>query len=159
MSSGASESAAGIGRFAAWSGTAGLAGRTVEGMDPWEAAGWGLAGGAAAGLVQFAAAIVAAGHRWPFRREQIIPGLAVFAIALAVGALVAAATHDSLRGPWPALVMGLGAPATLRGLLAGVQVQERKDPAPPIAPLVVPARPAEAPDPPNTTRTEAGTEQ
>jgi hypothetical protein len=121
-------------------------------MDAWEAAGWGLAGGGAAGLVQFAAAIVAAGYLWPYRRDQLVPGLAVFTIALAVGALVAAATHDSLRGPWPALVMGLGAPATLRGLLAGVQVEQHKD----SAPLTVPTRPTEAPE---AKRTEAGTER
>jgi hypothetical protein len=95
-------------------------------MEFWEAAGWGLAGGAVAGLVQFAAAIISAGYRWPFRRDQIGPGLAVFVIALAVGAVVAGATHDSLRGPWPALVMGLGAPATIRGLLSGVQVQQEQ---------------------------------
>lgn len=101
-------------------------------MEIWEAAGWGLAGGLAAGLVSLMTAITSAGFTWPWHGhpEQARPRLFVFGCGLALGALVAAATHDSMSGAWPAFIMGVGAPATIRGALAGVSVTERKPDSP-----------------------------
>jgi len=43
--------------------------------------------------------------------------------ALLLGALVATASHAQMSGAWPAFVIGAGAPATIRGLLSGVEVR------------------------------------
>jgi hypothetical protein len=96
-------------------------------MAWYHAAGWGVAGGLAAGLVSLMTAVATAGFSWPWRDspEQIGPRLFVSASAILLGALVAAATHDSMNGAWPAFVMGVGAPATVRGLLSGIEVSER----------------------------------
>ena len=49
-------------------------------------------------------------------------GLCFFGCGLLLGALVAAAAHSQMSGAWPAFVIGAGAPATIRGLLSGVEV-------------------------------------
>ncbi|RCV49719.1 hypothetical protein DEF23_17730 [Marinitenerispora sediminis] len=97
-------------------------------MGVLEAAMWGLAGGLAAQLLSLVTAVTAAGFTWPWQghREQIGPRLFVFVAGLILGALVAAATHNSMNAPWPAFIMGVGAPATIRGVLSGVTVSERK---------------------------------
>lgn len=94
----------------------------------WQATAWGLSGGLAAGLASFMMAVAKAGFAWPWRGhpEQIGPRLFVFAGALVLGGLVAAATHDSMSGAWPAFVIGVGAPATVRGLLSGIEVSEHE---------------------------------
>lgn len=95
-----------------------------------EAAVWGCAGGAVAGLVSMSAAIAAANFRWPWRRvpegDGAWPYLLVGAINLAVGAVVAAATHSQIDGAWPALIMGASAPSVIRGILSRIEVTERK---------------------------------
>ncbi|MDF9817126.1 hypothetical protein [Streptomyces sp. SPB162] len=90
----------------------------------WEqAALWGLAGGLATGLLSLTAAVIAADYQWPWTRRQLGPRLFVVAGGLLLGALVAAAAHGQMSGGWPAFVMGAGAPATIRGLLAGLEVE------------------------------------
>lgn len=95
-----------------------------------EAAVWGMAGGAVAGLVSLSAAIVAANFRWPWRRlpdgDGVWPYVLVGAINLTVGAVVAAATHAQISGAWPALIMGASAPSVIRGILSRIEVAERK---------------------------------
>jgi hypothetical protein len=96
-----------------------------------EAAAWGMTGGAVAGLISLAAAIIAANFRWPWRRhpdggDGVWPYLLVGAINLIVGAVVAGATHSQLTGPWPALIMGVSAPSVIRGILSRIEVTERK---------------------------------
>lgn len=97
-----------------------------------EAAVWGLAGGAAAALVSLTAAIKAAGYRWPWRgrdgvsdveaRERFWARVVVLGGSLGLGAIVAAAAHGQMSGPWPAFLLGVGAEASVRGILAGVEV-------------------------------------
>jgi|SRR5580698_155458 hypothetical protein len=93
-----------------------------------DAASWGLAGGAAAGLVNLAAAVKAAGFHWPWRNGEgdLGPRLFVAGVGLALGAIVAGAAHSQITGPWPALVMGVSAPSLIRGILSGVEVHELK---------------------------------
>lgn len=93
-------------------------------MTWWQAALWGLAGGGAAGLLSLSAAVVSAEFNWPWRRKDggLGPRLFVLSVGLALGAIVAAAAHDQISGPWPAFIFGIGAPATIRGLLSGVEV-------------------------------------
>ncbi len=95
------------------------------------AAGWGLAGGLAAGVLALMTAVTAAGFRWPWKRSERGPRLFVFGCGLLLGALVAAAAHSQISGGWPAFAMGAGAPATIRGLLSGIEVH----PLPHMAPL------------------------
>ncbi|WP_188197260.1 hypothetical protein [Nonomuraea sp. SYSU D8015] len=101
-----------------------------------EAALWGLAGGGAAALVSLIAAIKAAGYRWPWRgkdrtdqeiREHFWARFAVLGGSLLLGSIVAAAAHGQMSGPWPAFLLGVGAEASVRGLLAGVEVAVRKE--------------------------------
>ncbi len=87
-----------------------------------DAAAWGLAGGLAAGLLALMTAVTAAGFRWPWKRGELGPRVFVFGCSMVLGALVAAAALSQISGPWPAFVMGAGAPATIRGLLSGVEV-------------------------------------
>jgi hypothetical protein len=95
-------------------------------MDWMEAAFWGLAGGLAAGLFSLLASIIAAGYRWPGPlRREFGPRLFVFGFGVLLGALVAVAVHSQLSGPWPAFVLGVGAPSVIRGLLSHIEVQER----------------------------------
>lgn len=101
-------------------------------MGLFEAAAWGMTGGAVAGLASLAAAIVAADFRWPWRRSSnggdgVWPYLVVAVINLVVGAVVAAATHSQLTGAWPALIMGVSAPSVVRGILSRIEVTERKE--------------------------------
>lgn len=113
----------------------------------WHAAAWGLAGGAAAGLASLMTAVAKGGFTWP-PKDELGPRLFVFTGTLLLGALVAAAMHASMSGAWPAFVMGAGAPATVRGLLAGVQISERV-PTPDPASTPALASPAPSPtDPP-----------
>src|SRR5262249_12818486 len=88
----------------------------------------GLAGAAVPGLMGLAAAVVAAGYRWPWRLsvDGIWPHLFVVAIGLIVGAVVAAAAHAQMTGAWPALIMGACAPSVIRSVLSRVEVTERK---------------------------------
>jgi hypothetical protein len=48
--------------------------------------------------------------------------LFVLASGLLLGAVVAAAAHGQMSGPWPAFIFGISAPATIRGVLSGVEV-------------------------------------
>jgi len=56
---------------------------------------------------------------------------------LILGALVAAAAHAQMSGGWPAFVIGAGAPATIRGLLSGLEVHPEL-PSPPEVPPALP---------------------
>lgn len=98
-------------------------------MTWWQAAGWGLAGGLAAGVLSLMTTVTTAGFKWP-RRGEFGPRLFVLGGGLLLGALVAAASSSQMSGAWPAFVIGAGAPATIRGLLAGVQVDVKLPPAP-----------------------------
>jgi hypothetical protein len=90
-----------------------------------EAALWGLSGGGAAAVLSLMTAITSNGFAWPWARGEAVPRLVVMAGSLLLGALVSAAAHNQMSGPWPAFVIGMGAPATVRGLLGGVQVTPR----------------------------------
>ena len=68
-------------------------------------------------------AVTSAGFRWPWERGELGPRLFVLGCGLLLGALVAAASHAQMSGAWPAFVIGAGAPATIRGLLSGVEVR------------------------------------
>lgn len=93
-------------------------------MTWWHAALWGLAGGGAASALSLAAAVVSAGYTWPWSKEgELAPRLFVLGTGLLLGALVATAAHDQVSGPWPAFIFGVGAPATIRGILSGVEVR------------------------------------
>jgi hypothetical protein len=91
-------------------------------MSWWQAAIWGLAGGLAAGVLALMTAVTAAHFKWPWKRDEVGPRLFVICCGLLLGALVAAAAHSQMSGAWPAFVIGAGAPATIRGLLSGVEV-------------------------------------
>jgi hypothetical protein len=95
-----------------------------------EAALWGLAGGGVAGLVELSLAVRAAGFHWPWRgkKDGIWPRMFVFAVGLVVGAGVAAGASSEITGPWPALLMGVGAPAVIQGILSRGEVAEAKPP-------------------------------
>lgn len=93
---------------------------------------WGLAGGAVAGLVALAAQVQAE-HRWPWRGQEhgIGPWLFVFGVGIIVGAVVAAAAHSQMTGPWPALLMGVSAPSIVRGALSrSSEVTTKAEPVP-----------------------------
>ena len=63
---------------------------------------------------------------------------------LLFGALVAAASHAQMSGAWPAFVIGAGAPATIRGLLSGVEVRARPSLGlAPVRPAIRERKPAE----------------
>ena len=100
-----------------------------------QAAGWGLAGGLAAGLLALMTAVTAVGFHWPWKRDQVAPRVFVLGCGLVLGALIAAAAHSQMSGGWPAFVMGACAPATIRGLLSGVEAHSRL----PGSPAPVPA--------------------
>ena len=91
-------------------------------MSWWQAAGWGLAGGLAAGVLALMTAVISAGFRWPWKHDEFGPRLFVLGCGLFLGALVAAAAHSQMSGAWPAFVIGVGAPSTIRGFLTGVEV-------------------------------------
>ena len=91
-------------------------------MSWWQAASWGLAGGVAAGVLALMTAVTAAHFKWPWKPGEFGPRLFVFCGTLLLGALVAAAAHAQISGAWPAFIIGAGAPATVRGLLSGVEV-------------------------------------
>jgi MFS family permease len=100
-------------------------------MTWWQTALWGLAGGGAASVLSLSAAVVSAGYTWPWRKEgELGPRLFVLAAGLVLGSLVATAAHDQISGPWPAFIFGIGAPATIRGILSGVEVRPRPDSVP-----------------------------
>ena len=109
-------------------------------MSWWQAAGWGLAGGLAAGVLALMTAVTSAGFRWPWKRDEFWPRLFVLGCGLLLGALVAAASHAQMSGAWPAFVIGAGAPATIRGLLSGVEVRVK----PPLGPPSVSGEPKPA---------------
>jgi hypothetical protein len=95
-------------------------------MGVFAAAAWGTGGGLAAGLVAVAAAITTAGFRWPWDRETFWPRMVVTVIGLIVGALVAGAAHGQMISPWPAFLLGVGAPSVIRGALSRLEVAEQK---------------------------------
>ncbi len=99
-------------------------------MSWWQASGWGLAGGLAAGVLALMTAVTSAGFRWPWKHGEFGPRLFVLGCGLLLGALVAAASHAQMSGAWPAFVIGAGAPATIRGLLSGVEVRAKPSPGP-----------------------------
>lgn len=125
-------------------------------MGAWESRLWGLAGGAAAGLLSLMTAVIGNGFRW-WPPDERGPRLFVLACAVLLAALVAAAAGGEMSGPWPAFVIGAGAPATLRGLLRGVEVGPKGELKPSsIVPPEVPER-AEIPTPGSTEQAkEAG---
>ncbi|WP_127934785.1 hypothetical protein [Nonomuraea polychroma] len=90
----------------------------AEALGVLEAAAWGLAGGVATALVSLVAAIRAASFRWPWRRkgvterearEELSARLFVLGGSCVLGALVAAAAHGQMSGPWPAFIIGVAA--------------------------------------------------
>lgn len=85
---------------------------------------WGLAGGGAASVVTLCLDIRAAQYHWPWSAEggELAPRMVVLLAGLLMGAVVSAAAHDQISGPWPAFIFGIGAPATIRGILSGVEV-------------------------------------
>jgi len=89
---------------------------------------WGLAGGGAAGLVSLMTSIAANGFAWWSKSERG-PRLFVFGCSLLLGALVAAAASSEMSGPWPAFVIGVGAPSTIKGLLSGIEVDPPPEPS------------------------------
>src|SRR5260370_40782338 len=91
-------------------------------MSWWQAGGWGLAGGLAAGVLALMTAVHSAGYRWPWKRDQFGPRLFILGCGLLLGALVATPSHAQMNGAWPAFVLGAGAPPTIRGVLAGADV-------------------------------------
>jgi|SRR6516164_7300186 hypothetical protein len=103
-------------------------------MSWWQAAGWALAGGLAAGVLALMTAVTSAGFRWPWKPGELGPRLSVLGGGLLLGALAAAATHAQMSGAWPALVIGAGAPATVRGLLSGVEVRQKPLPGDGVGP-------------------------
>jgi hypothetical protein len=103
-------------------------------MELWQAALWGLIGGAVAQSLRTAADVKATNFRWPWLKEDaggFSPYLFVAFVSLASGGVVAAAAHGQMTGPWPAMIMGITAPSVVRGVLSGIEVSERK-PDPPI---------------------------
>jgi hypothetical protein len=93
-----------------------------------EAAAWGIAGGLASGLVTLSADVVGAGYKWPWRDNEygIGPRLFVLGVGIIIGGIAAAAAHGQMTGGWPAFLMGVGAPAVIRGALARVEITEAK---------------------------------
>jgi hypothetical protein len=93
-----------------------------------EAGAWGIAGGIAAGLVALSADVVGAKFRWPWGNnpDGIWPRVFVIAVGLVVGAIVAAAAHSQMTGPWPAFLLGVGAPAVVQAAITRVEVAEGK---------------------------------
>ena len=90
-----------------------------------QAACWGLAGGLAVEVLALMTAVKAADFQWPWKRDELWPRLFVLGCGLFLGAVVAAAAHSQMSGGWPAFIMGAGAPATIRGLLSGIEVHPR----------------------------------
>ncbi|WP_033287057.1 hypothetical protein [Streptomyces sp. NRRL F-525] len=117
-------------------------------MTWWQAAAWGLAGGGAASVLSFITGVVSAGYSWPWRgrkKKELGPRLFVLTALAVLGAVVAAAAHDQISGPWPAFIFGVGAPATIRGLLSGVEISPGSSSR---TAVPVEARPIAAPPPP-----------
>jgi hypothetical protein len=85
-----------------------------------------MAGGLAAGLATVAAAIRAEGYKWPWEKGYAWPWFTVTTIGITLGGIVAAAAHSQMSGPWPALLMGIGAPAVIHGALSTTEVAVRK---------------------------------
>ncbi len=97
------------------------------GVSVLEASGWGLAGGVASGLVALLAAVVEAGHSWPWRyhADGIWPRLFVVGTGAVIGAIVAGAAHGQMSGDWPPFLLGVCAPSVLSQFIArGVEVTE-----------------------------------
>jgi len=107
-------------------------------MTWWQAAGWGLAGGLAAGILGLMTTVIQRGFKWWDPAERG-PRLFVLCCGLGLGALVAAAASSQISGPWPAFVIGAGAPATIRGLLSGVHVDVK---VPALEQIPAPSEPA-----------------
>jgi uncharacterized membrane protein YfcA len=94
-------------------------------MDWIQAAGWGAAGALATGVLALMSTVATAGYRWPWARDELVPRLFVLGGGVLVGAVVAAAAHSQISGPWPAFIIGASAPAVIRSLLSGVEVDVR----------------------------------
>jgi hypothetical protein len=90
------------------------------------AGGWGLLGGAVAALVGFGADIRTARYQWPWHEDKQgpWPRLCVYGVGVVVGMVVAGAAHAQMNGPWPALLMGVGAPSVVKGLISRIEVSE-----------------------------------
>jgi hypothetical protein len=93
-----------------------------------EAAAWGIAGGLASGLVALSADVAAAGFKWPWRDNEdgVWPRVFVLGVGILIGGIAGAAAHGQMTGGWPAFLMGVGAPAVIRGVLARLAVAEGK---------------------------------
>jgi len=63
-----------------------------------QAAGWGLAGGLAAGVLALMTAVTSAHFTWPWKRSEIGPRLFVLGSGLLLGGLVAAASASQMSG-------------------------------------------------------------
>ncbi|WP_155368026.1 hypothetical protein [Catellatospora vulcania] len=93
-------------------------------MTVLQAAIWGVAGGAVAALVVLIADVVAAKFLWPYAAGTGRARMFVLVAQLLISGVVAAAAHQQISGPWPALLLGVTAPATIRAALANVEVTE-----------------------------------
>jgi hypothetical protein len=78
-------------------------------------------------MLSLMTSVTANGFAW-WNKEERGPRLFVFGCSVFLGALVAAAASGEMSGPWPAFVIGAGAPATIKGLLSGVEVQPSAKP-------------------------------
>jgi hypothetical protein len=98
------------------------------GMILIEAAAWGIGGGLASGLVGLSADVAAAGFKWPWRDNEdgAWPRLFVLGVGIVIGGIAAGAAHSQMTAGWPAFLMGVGAPAVIRGLLSRIAVAEGK---------------------------------
>jgi hypothetical protein len=94
-------------------------------MDWIQAAGWGLAGGLAAGLAGLASAVTAVGYRWPWSRPEYGPRLVLFGLGLLLGTILATAVHGQISGGLPAFLIGASAPAVIRNLISHIEVEAR----------------------------------
>jgi hypothetical protein len=90
------------------------------------AGGWGLLGGVVAALVGFGADIRSARYQWPWHEDKQgpWPRLCVYGIGIVVGMVAAGAAHVQMIGPWPALLMGVGAPSVVKGVISRIEVGE-----------------------------------
>jgi hypothetical protein len=78
-------------------------------------------------MLSMMTSVIANGFAWWGKQERG-PRLFVLGCSVFLGALVAAAASSEMSGPWPAFVIGAGAPASIKGLLSGVELQPAAKP-------------------------------
>jgi hypothetical protein len=86
-------------------------------------------------------ALKAAHFAWPWKRYELGPRIVFISCGLLLGTLVAMAAHSQISGAWPAFVIGIGAPATIRGALSGVVVDVKIPSSEPPHPALIQAHP------------------